>query len=348
MVLVDPRNEVGVAVVPLAGPARRRRVGWRVVHPDPRAIADERGIGGELSIDHVTGLRPVPPRADGHDDAVAFEGHAVDEHAGATRGFEPSGGPFTLLVAAVQVVVPRARDQGGLGRDAREVLEHHRDLRVGFDDRRDVEVITGQHDEVVVRRGRDDPVELLQRVVKVRHQQDAHRRRRLPAGVLWTPAEGAATYPHAVTEDPEPTSAPEEAAKPSGRIAATRAGVTKAQARAQDLYRRLEGARQSNQMVDAGFHFYERDLGAGGGVLAGALAFRLFLFAVPYVFVVITIFGSAADLQNESGQDAARSAGLTGLIGKAVADAQRQTNSTKIISLVVGLFARAARPRGPS
>ena len=59
-------------------------------------------------------------------------------------------------------------------------------------------------------------------------------------------------------------------------------------------------------MVDAGFHFYERDLGAGGGVLAGALAFRLFLFAVPYVFVVITIFGSAADLQNESGQDAAR------------------------------------------
>jgi uncharacterized BrkB/YihY/UPF0761 family membrane protein len=142
-----------------------------------------------------------------------------------------------------------------------------------------------------------------------------------------------------VTEDPEPTSAPEDAAKPAGRIAATRAGVTRAQARAQDLYRRLEGARHSNQMVDAGFHFYERDLGAGGGVLAGALAFRLFLFAVPYVFVVITIFGSAADLRNESGQDAARSAGLTGLIGKAVADAQRQTSSTKVLSLVVGLFA---------
>ena len=100
-------------------------------------------------------------------------------------------------------------------------------------------------------------------------------------------------------------------------------------------------------MVDAGFHIYERDLGAGGGVLAGALAFRLFLFAVPYVFVVITIFGSAADLQNESGQSAARSAGLTGLIGKAVADAQRQTSNTKILSLVVGLFALfLARPRG--
>jgi uncharacterized BrkB/YihY/UPF0761 family membrane protein len=125
----------------------------------------------------------------------------------------------------------------------------------------------------------------------------------------------------------------------TGRIAATRAGLTKAQARAQDAYERLEASRQTNHIVDAGFHIYERDLGAGGGVLAGALAFRLFLFAVPYVFVVITIFGSVADLQSESGQDAARSAGLTGLIGKAVADAQHQTDSTKIFSLVVGLFA---------
>jgi membrane protein len=142
-----------------------------------------------------------------------------------------------------------------------------------------------------------------------------------------------------VAEDPEPSSAAEATPKPAGRIAATRTRVTKAQARAQAAYERLEASRRTNHVVDAGFHFYERDLGAGGGVLAGALAFRLFLFAVPYVFVAITAFGSAADLQSESGQDAARSAGLTGLIGKSVADAQRQANSTKIISLLVGLFA---------
>ena len=40
-------------------------------------------------------------------------------------------------------------------------------------------------------------------------------------------------------------------------------------------------------------------------------------------------FGSAAELQNESGQDAARSAGLTGLIAKSVADAQRQTTAPR-------------------
>ncbi|MGZ4689795.1 MAG: YhjD/YihY/BrkB family envelope integrity protein [Acidimicrobiia bacterium] len=150
-----------------------------------------------------------------------------------------------------------------------------------------------------------------------------------------------------MTSERDPLAAPEAAdadgpagtEKPAGKIATARAGVSKAQARAQLAYKRLEASRQTNHMVDAGFHFYERDLGAGGGVLAGALAFRLFLFAVPYVFVVLTIFGSTADLQNESGQEAARSAGLTGLIGKAVADAQHQTNSTKILSIFVGTFA---------
>jgi uncharacterized BrkB/YihY/UPF0761 family membrane protein len=127
-------------------------------------------------------------------------------------------------------------------------------------------------------------------------------------------------------------------AKP-GRLATARAGMTRAQTRAQETYRRLETSRATNQLVDTGFHLYERDLNAGGGVLAGALAFRLFVFAIPYVFLIITVFGSAADLRNESGQDAARTAGLTGLIGKAIADAQRQSNGTKILSVVVGLMA---------
>ena len=137
--------------------------------------------------------------------------------------------------------------------------------------------------------------------------------------------------------EPEPPGPSEP--KQAGKIASARAGVTKAQARAQERYKRLEAARETNHFVDAGFHIYERDLGAGGGVLAGALAFRLFLFAIPYVFVVITLFGSAASLEHESGQDAARSAGLTGLIAKAVTDAKRTGGGTKIISIVLGLFA---------
>jgi uncharacterized BrkB/YihY/UPF0761 family membrane protein len=141
-----------------------------------------------------------------------------------------------------------------------------------------------------------------------------------------------------VTEEVEPEVQPEPPAK-HGKIAGAKAGVSRAQALAQARFEQLQAARTTNQVVDTGFHFYERDLGAGGGVLAGALAFRLFIFAVPYVFVVLTVFGSAAELRNESGQDAARSAGLTGLIAKSVADAQRTSDSTKVISILVGIFA---------
>jgi uncharacterized BrkB/YihY/UPF0761 family membrane protein len=144
--------------------------------------------------------------------------------------------------------------------------------------------------------------------------------------------------PPGAPAQPGAGSGPEPPAKP-GRIATARAGVSKAQDRAQDIYQRLQAARETNNLVDTGFHFHERDLGAGGGVLAGALAFRLFIFAVPYAFVIISVFGSVADLQNESGQDAARSAGLTGLIGKSIADAQRQTDSTKVLSIILGIFA---------
>jgi uncharacterized BrkB/YihY/UPF0761 family membrane protein len=137
----------------------------------------------------------------------------------------------------------------------------------------------------------------------------------------------------------EPAPAEAAASPKAGRIASARAGVTRAQARAQETYQKLEASRATNHLVDTGFHLYERDVGAGGGVLAGALAFRLFVFAIPYVFVVITVFGSVAELQNESGQDAARTAGLTGLIGKAVADAQRQSDGTKVLSILVGVLA---------
>lgn len=97
-------------------------------------------------------------------------------------------------------------------------------------------------------------------------------------------------------EGPEasPEAAPELA--PLGKVARARAGVAHAQTRGQDALHRLEAKRPESKLVDASFHFYERDLGAGGGVLAGALAFRMFIYVVPYSFVLLTLFGSAADL----------------------------------------------------
>src|ERR1700727_1929497 len=59
------------------------------------------------------------------------------------------------------------------------------------------------------------------------------------------------------------------------------------------LQEELRTRRQRSGMVDAGFQVQELDAGVGGGLLAGALAFRLFLFMVPFVYVVFTVLGQA-------------------------------------------------------
>ena len=46
----------------------------------------------------------------------------------------------------------------------------------------------------------------------------------------------------------------------------------------------LQARRQRSGMVEAGFQVQELDANVGGGILAGALAFRLFLFMVPFVY----------------------------------------------------------------
>ena len=48
-------------------------------------------------------------------------------------------------------------------------------------------------------------------------------------------------------------------------------------------------------MIDVAFRSYERDAEVGGGIMAGAVAFRVFLFFVPFVFFFVAAFGLAAD-----------------------------------------------------
>jgi uncharacterized BrkB/YihY/UPF0761 family membrane protein len=149
-------------------------------------------------------------------------------------------------------------------------------------------------------------------------------------------------------QDPRtaPADDPTSASASAGRVARAKVRVEQGRTRAEAAFRKLESARASNQVVDVGFHLYDRDNASGGAVLAGALAFRLFVFVVPYAFVFITIFGSAADLQGQSGTEAAKSAGLTGVIAKSVADAKRQSDSVKVISLLVGVYALYLAARG--
>jgi uncharacterized BrkB/YihY/UPF0761 family membrane protein len=118
-----------------------------------------------------------------------------------------------------------------------------------------------------------------------------------------------------------------------------RAGQERVTGAVDSTRRRLEDARPRSRWVDVGFRAYEHDTSAGGAVIAGAMAFRMFLFLVPYVFVVVVGVGVAADAADEDAGDLARSAGIGGLVAKAVSGAAELSGFERVTALVVGLVA---------
>ena len=94
-------------------------------------------------------------------------------------------------------------------------------------------------------------------------------------------------------------------------------------------------------MVDAGFLVQELDANVGGGILAGALAFRLFLFMVPFVYVVFTVLGAIAKAIGRDPAQLSGSVGITGILASAVVKVDEQsawTQATLVLGAIVTLF----------
>jgi uncharacterized BrkB/YihY/UPF0761 family membrane protein len=129
----------------------------------------------------------------------------------------------------------------------------------------------------------------------------------------------------------------------TGRIARTSQRLKREQSRlvrrVEDTRVRLERARPRSPLIDAGFRAFERDIVTGGVVLAGAVAFRVFLFLVPYVFVAVVGFGVAADAADRDPGDLARDAGVSGLVARSVSGAAGLSGFSRAAALVVGLIA---------
>jgi uncharacterized BrkB/YihY/UPF0761 family membrane protein len=107
----------------------------------------------------------------------------------------------------------------------------------------------------------------------------------------------------------------------------------------------IEARRADSASIDTALGAVERDAQSGGGVLAAAVAFRLFMFLVPYAFVMCTGFGLASTAAGQDPGDAARSAGITGLLASAVTSTATLSLFNRIAALVVGGFALALTAR---
>lgn len=115
---------------------------------------------------------------------------------------------------------------------------------------------------------------------------------------------------------------------PSGRFAAW-------SERGRLLRAHAEQARSSHASVGFVFGLYERDSSIGGGLLAGALAYRFFVLLLPSAVLLVSGFGLYAGVSDQSPSQVAREAGLHGLIASQVAESSSSHHRWALFLLMI-------------
>jgi uncharacterized BrkB/YihY/UPF0761 family membrane protein len=132
------------------------------------------------------------------------------------------------------------------------------------------------------------------------------------------------TEPDAAPEPPQP-----------GRVARTRRRVdalrSEVERRAVDLEARVPIVRNV-------FFAYRHDRRVGGEIMAGAIAFRMFVFILPLVLVLVAGLGLLADADEKGTPDVARQLGIGGLAAQSIADSARLDNGGRAVALALGLY----------
>ncbi len=110
---------------------------------------------------------------------------------------------------------------------------------------------------------------------------------------------------------------------------------TRRRAGADRLSERAELERGRHPSVDAVFEMVERDSEVGGGIIAGALAYRLFIWLLPLALVAVAGLGFAADAASNSPEGTGDSLGLGGLVSSSISGAANSPN--RWYALLVGI-----------
>ena len=87
-----------------------------------------------------------------------------------------------------------------------------------------------------------------------------------------------------------------------------------------------------NATVQLAYEAYEDDRRQAGSLLAGGLAYRLFLWLLPATLFVVTVLGLIVDLSGEAPEAVAHDAGLGAALGATVAQAVRSSSRATIPS----------------
>lgn len=143
------------------------------------------------------------------------------------------------------------------------------------------------------------------------------------------------TFP--APDDPvdEGSDAPPSVAKPTLR---TRTDALRARAEIarRSVEAQTESLRAKHASVRIAYEAYERDRRQAGALLAGGIAYRLFLWLLPTALFVVAVLGLFADLTSRTPQQAAEASGLGSALTATVAQAVEQSGRGSIYLLVLG------------
>ena len=129
-----------------------------------------------------------------------------------------------------------------------------------------------------------------------------------------------------MASEPEQVPAGPETPEPGtpGLTQRIKTTVATAREKADDTFKRVEASRPDHPSVDIAFTTVERDFDRGGGLIAGALAYRFFFWLLPFVLVLVGGLGFLSAASETAPQDLAKQAGFLGLTAKSISDVSRR------------------------
>jgi hypothetical protein len=160
--------------------------------------------------------------------------------------------------------------------------------------------------------------------------------------------------PHAPTPQPlpargedDPAAEAAEAGDPSG---ATAGRIARARRSAEELERRarteFDHARERHASVRLVVQAFESDRRRAGGLLAGGLAYKVFLWQIPLVLFLVSAFGLVVDLAGDDPADVARRTGMTAALASSISQAVAASGSARWWLLILGAFVTIWAGRG--
>ena len=129
----------------------------------------------------------------------------------------------------------------------------------------------------------------------------------------------------------EPVTEPQE-----GRIKRARRRVDSARRGISDRATQLE---EHVPAARSAMRAYEHDRAVGGEIMAGAIAFRSFVFLLPLVLVLVVTLGIVADESGEGAYAIEQHAGVSGIAAQSVTQSARLSSGGRWIALFLGLIA---------